>query len=228
MCILFQALFPAKTFSVLANKKKQVNLLPIFNTFLMRHFFLFILLSTIAYSIQAQPIAKSEKVLIRDGKPNEVMRITQVTDKDDLVILRTPSRDIPSKSRRFWKRLASRMLATVSDPDNQGVGIAAPQVGINRNMIIVQRFDKQDHPFETYINPVIIATGDSLYSQVEGCLSIPYVRNAVIRYWEVVIRYQDKRMRWHEEKIKGYTARIFQHEIDHLNGILFTDLIRYD
>lgn len=194
----------------------------------VRHFFLWAIVILATIQLQAQKITSSEKAIIKSGKDTEVMRVTQITNQEDLRILRALSADIPTSGKRFWKKLSKRMLATVQHPDQQGVGIAAPQVGINRKLILVQRFDKEGEPFESMLNPQIIATGDSLHARIEGCLSIPYTRDTVLRHWEIVVKYQNLRMQWHEEKLEGFTARIFQHELDHLNGILFTDLIRND
>lgn len=194
----------------------------------MRIIILSILLLLSGIQLQAQKITSAEKELIRSGKVNEALRVTLTSSKEDLRILRTPSSDIPRAGKRFWKKLSKRMLTTVQHPDNDGVGIAAPQVGINRRMFLVQRFDKKGEPFETMINPEIIAKGDSLHARIEGCLSIPYTRDTVLRHWEITVRYQNLRMQWKEEHLEGFTARIFQHELDHLHGILFTDLIRND
>ena len=119
--------------------------------------------------------------------------------------------------------LRRRMLATVQDPQNTGVGIAAPQVGILRRMIAVQRFDKPGEPFEFYLNPEIVESSAETAPGREGCLSIPGLAGTVVRAQRIVLRYRDERFAEKTETIDGFTAVIFQHETDHLDGILYTD-----
>lgn len=108
----------------------------------------------------------------------------------------------------------------------KGVGIAAPQVGVNRRLIIVQRLDKEDHPFEFYYNPEIVKRTGEQKEGWEGCLSIPAGFGKVMRWYDIDLEYDklkdDTVVREHE-KIQGFTAVIFQHEIDHLDGVLFID-----
>ena len=107
-----------------------------------------------------------------------------------------------------------------------GVGIAAPQVGINRRLIMVQRFDKENKPFEFYYNIMIKERRGEKVVGWEGCLSIPAGFGQVARWQDIDIEYDvmngDKLER-KVERIQGFTAVIFQHETDHLDGILFID-----
>lgn len=108
-----------------------------------------------------------------------------------------------------------------------GVGIAAPQVGINRRVIMVQRFDKEEKPFEFYYNIEIKKTYGEKVVGWEGCLSIPAGFGQVERWQDIDIEYDaevDGKIVRKSENIKGFTAVIFQHETDHLNGILFIDV----
>jgi peptide deformylase len=84
------------------------------------------------------------------------------------------------------------------------------------------RFDKPGEPFEVYLNPKITWRSKLMRKGAEGCLSIPDIRGDVLRNYTIQITYQDKEGKHHEEMVEGFTAVIFQHEIDHLNGILFT------
>ena len=150
---------------------------------------------------------------------DSVMFVT--TLPEDSVQLRTPSIDVDSKELQSeeLKTLMAKMYRTVTDPSQDGVGIAAPQVGINRRIIWVQRLDKEDEPFECYVNIRI----DSLYGDVkrgpEGCLSVPGYRGMVLRNTDVIISYADLESgQTKKEHIEGYTAIIFQHECDHLEG----------
>lgn len=100
-----------------------------------------------------------------------------------------------------------------------GVGIAAPQIGKNLQVAIVE-VDEEDR-FEL-INPEIIeSSGESV--DVEGCLSIPHTYGTVKRADEITVRYFDREGEEMEVQAFGYLARAIQHEIDHLNGVLFID-----
>lgn len=105
-----------------------------------------------------------------------------------------------------------------------GVGIAAPQVGVLKNIIWVQRFDKEAFPFEVYLNPKITAYSSKKQTVKEGCLSIPQ-RSDVLnsRAFNITIEYDTMSAKHKTETVEGFTSVIFQHEIDHLNGILYLD-----
>lgn len=177
-----------------------------------------LMLVTQAY---AQKFTKEERALIEADKNADLMRVLQVTDSADLKVLEAQSTDIDHKDKSL-ALLIARMYATVNDTVNPGVGIAAPQVGINRNVIWVMRFDKPGEPFEVYLNPKITWRSKLMRKGAEGCLSIPDIRGDVLRNYTIQITYQDRDGKHHEEMVEGFTAVIFQHEIDHLNGILFT------
>lgn len=181
---------------------------------------------------------KEELALIHET--DSIMRVLTTEDDADLQILRAKSSDLPASSLESedFKRLSQLMITTVTHPSQDGVGIAGPQVGINRRIIAVQRFDKGtptpdgniEYPFEVYPNIRIVWASDSLASGPEGCLSVPDRRGEVMRSQEIVIEYADI-TRLNEDNymirdtVKGFTAVIFQHEADHLDGILFTDKI---
>jgi peptide deformylase len=170
----------------------------------------------------AQHFTKEEKARIHSGDRKQKMKVIQITEPSELNILQSVSKDINPIDKDLTV-LLERMYLAVTDPEDGGVGIAAPQVGINRNVIWVQRFDKSGEPFEAYINPVIIWRSKLLRKGNEGCLSIPDRSGDVFRNYTIRLSYQDIKGVKHEEIIEGFTAVIFQHETDHLNGILFTD-----
>ena len=105
------------------------------------------------------------------------------------------------------------------------MGIAAPQVGLHRNVVAVQRFDKEGEPFEFFINPEIVERVGDKADGGEGCLSVPELYGNVSRWQEIVLRYRDEEFVEHTERIEGFTAVIFQHEVDHLAGRLFIDYL---
>lgn len=157
---------------------------------------------------------------------DSVMRVLTIYDKSDSLLLREKASDLSRQalSSETFRNLAGKMLVTVQAPEYDGVGIAAPQVGISRNVIAVCRVDKEGEPFEIYPNARI----DSLFGPVthgpEGCLSIPGMRGNVGRYSSVIVSYNDPAtFIERKDTVNGYAAIIFQHECDHLNGILYTD-----
>ncbi|MBX2954459.1 MAG: peptide deformylase [Leadbetterella sp.] len=161
-----------------------------------------------------------EKALILRADTSRMMRVTLTTNPQDFKILTTVSEDIAFDDP-LLPLLARRMYLSVTDTSTNGVGIAAPQVGINRNLIWVKRFDKTGEPFEFYVNPKISWKSELLQLGAEGCLSIPDTRSDVIRSYAIQISYNTLEGGYFSEVIEGFTAVIFQHEIDHLYGILF-------
>ena len=169
-------------------------------------------------------LTKAERELI--SGPDSLMRVLTVFDRTDSLLLRSKSIDFTGKDLRSeaFKSLAAKMLHTVKDPSQDGVGIAAPQVGLNRRVVCVQRFDKPGEPFGVYPN----ARLDSLWGEKvpgrEGCLSIPGWAGSVPRYSNIIVSYTDPAtLKTVREIVDGFTAVIFQHEIDHLEGVLYTD-----
>ncbi len=125
-----------------------------------------------------------------------------------------------------YKELAERMIRTVSDSTVDGVGLAGPQIGLNKKVVVVQRFDKPGAPFEAYPNITIIEYSKECASGPEGCLSIPGERHNVERSKEITIEYYSVAQKnIVKEKVTGFTAVIFQHEVDHLNGVLYIDRV---
>jgi len=171
-----------------------------------------------------EDFTKEELKLINNKSSITPMRVLLTTSKNDKKVLKSISKDL-NPTDPTTKLLAQRMYATVQDEASKGVGIAAPQVGINRNAIWVQRFDKENQPFEFYINPKITWYSSILRNGREGCLSIPDIFGKVNRSLVLQLNYFDLEGNQYEEIIEGFTAVIFQHEYDHLIGVLFTDRI---
>ncbi len=174
--------------------------------------------------VDAGVFTEAENSLIMQS--DSVMRVLLVTNQADSLMLRKKSVELNQSELALpaFKALAEKMLRTVQAPENDGVGIAAPQVGINRRVIVVCRVDKPGEPFEVYPNAKL----DSLYGPIthgpEGCLSIPGLRGNVDRYSSVIVSYNDPvTLQQRKDTVSGYSAIIFQHECDHLDGILYTD-----
>lgn len=139
--------------------------------------------------------------------------------KDPDPILRKISRPVPKITPNIHK-LLDNMADTMYDA--HGVGLAAPQIGVPKRVIIVDTAEEEQELIEL-INPEIVkSSGEQLGP--EGCLSIPGINGDVKRFEKVTVKGLDRD--GHEVTIKaeGFLARVFQHEIDHLNGILFTDI----
>ena len=167
-----------------------------------------------------------EKSLIHDS--GETMRVLTINDLNDSLVLRKECSEINLRdlNGEDYLTLASKMVATVTSPEQDGVGIAGPQVGISRRIVAVQRFDKAGEPFEVYPNIRITARRGEKQVGPEGCLSIPGRRGEVARYRDIDIRYTSvKTLADTTETITGFTSVIFQHECDHLDGILYTDYL---
>ena len=182
--------------------------------------------ATLAACAPENPLTAEERALIRDGE--DVMRVLTIEDSLDLAVLRAPSVDLPvgEVASEDYALLAQRMLATVTSPEQDGVGIAAPQVGLNRRVIAVQRFDKEGEPFEVYPNIFVTATRGETAPGPEGCLSIPGWRGDVLRYRDIDIEYTSpKTLKDTTERVQGFSAVIFQHECDHLDGVLYIDKV---
>ncbi len=123
------------------------------------------------------------------------------------------------------KTLMDDMAETMRS--SSGVGLAAPQVGILERVIVVETPEDEDEPgsgrFYAIANPEIKRASEELLDGIEGCLSIPGYVGEVTRHETITIQGQDLRGRKIRIKAQGFLARVFQHEIDHLEGVLFID-----
>ncbi|HRP02966.1 MAG TPA: peptide deformylase [Candidatus Kapabacteria bacterium] len=190
--------------------------------------FYFFLVSMEAIASNFSNFVEEQTTLIQSQDSNMPMRVTQITNLADSLLLRSQCSDInPDIDKAILQLLLDRMYATVTDSNSLGVGIAAPQVGITKNIIWVQRFDKQGEPFEYYFNPKILKYTEKKQECREGCLSIPIIMDTLnVRAYAIMIQYDTFEKRNVIEMVEGFTAVIFQHEVDHLNGKLFIDYIK--
>lgn len=117
-----------------------------------------------------------------------------------------------------------------------GVGLAAPQVGVSERVIVVEYYENEEDEYNeeaeespkklyTIVNPEITRKSAEMEEGTEGCLSVPGYQGDVERYLAITVKGQNRHGQPVMLKLKDWTARIFQHEIDHLNGVLFTDLV---
>ena len=182
--------------------------------------FALLLFSVFVFS---QKYTTQEISIITDGNIDTALPIFQTADSLQHQVLLAQSRDVKPKDR-YTKILVNRMkLALVAT--KSGGGIAAPQVGINRNIVWAKRFDKAEKPLEYFINPKILWRSEVLNLGLEGDLSIEVFRELFYRSQVIQLEYFDLDGKKHTEIVEGFTAVILQHEIDHLSGILISDKI---
>jgi peptide deformylase len=125
------------------------------------------------------------------------------------------------------QKLIENLMATVGNAN--GVGIAAPQVAESKRLFIVASRPNPRYPNAPemeptpMINPTIVANSTEVVKDWEGCLSIPGIRGLIPRYQAVEVEYTDQNAKLQKQEFTDFIARIFQHEHDHLDGIVFLD-----
>ena len=167
--------------------------------------------------------AEEQRIINSD---TDILHVYTLDNPEETEVLRSKSEDFSKQMLRSdeYRTLAKKMIATVTDPSQDGVGIAGPQVGILRRIVAVQRFDKEGEPFEVYPNISITQHYGEPVPGPEGCLSVPDRRGDVSRWQVIEIRYRNPdTLKDTTERVTGFTAVIFQHECDHLQGILYID-----
>ena len=138
-------------------------------------------------------------------------------------VLRKNSKRI-SKVDNSIRTLAKEMLQSMYAA--KGIGLAAPQIGINKELLVIDvNYDDSAAEPLILINPEISSYGTTLNSYEEGCLSIPGVYLNVIRPSTIKLKFRDEMGRPRKMKAEGLLARCIQHEMDHLNGVLFVDRV---
>lgn len=150
-----------------------------------------------------------------------------------LEILTDPNSKLREKTSEI-KQVSPEIITLIDDMvetmrKKDGMGLAAPQVGVALKLAIVESNSKEKGdnpaplPLTIMLNPKIISFGEIFEEQEEGCLSVPGKEFKIIRPTEINVLYFDMQGRRHRLRAKGMPARVIQHEIDHLNGILITD-----
>lgn len=188
-----------------------------------------ILVAFCASCSNAQQFNAAEEALIKSVPEGTAMRVLSIANHEDSLILRKTSIDLDvNENKVLLQYLLKNMLQTMQA--EEGIGIAAPQVGINRNVFLFTRIHEKDQKVQVAINPKIIAHSDTMVCfQRDGCLSIPDIRGNSKRYAWIEVAYEDENGKKIKEKLSGFnrpddfTNIIFQHEFDHINGVLFID-----
>lgn len=149
---------------------------------------------------------------------------------------------MPLKVTAYGDTLIRRQSASIDEIDSEinelidnmsstmrfakGVGLAAPQVGVSKMLFLIDWTELEENgKIKAYINPEILAHQGEMVSEQEGCLSLPEVWAEVDRKESVKVRYTNLEGEIVEEELTGLPSRVFQHEFDHLLGILFIDRI---
>ncbi len=154
-----------------------------------------------------------------------MLKIETWTDNE---ILRKVSDEIKPTEFNTYLKLGKEMIKYIKNPKNWGVWLAAPQVWYNKRMIVVSLLkDREDEKFPTIvmINPIIIDSSEETCIEKEWCLSVPWKKWEVIRPKNIKIAYIDDNKKQVILYLAWLSARIVQHEIDHLDGILFVDRV---
>ena len=144
----------------------------------------------------------------------------------DEPILRHKAKKVKTFNQKL-KQLADDMVETMQVSD--GVGLAAPQIGVSERVVVIripeEYEDAEAGKLYVLVNPEITEANDEMLLADEGCLSIPGIMGEVPRASKIKVRAQNPKGKPIRIKAEGYLARIFQHEIDHLDGVLFIDRV---
>lgn len=139
-------------------------------------------------------------------------------------VLRTQSEKIKDIKDQKIQKLIEQLIETLEKIET-GVGLAASQIGKNLKIFVIHKelANKLANNHEVYINPKIIKKSDKEIQLEEGCLSLPNIWGLIKRSEKIKIEAFDENGKKFKIKAEGFLAQVFQHEIDHLNGILFID-----
>ncbi len=138
-------------------------------------------------------------------------------------VLRQPAKRI-AKVDDSLRELVRQMLQTMYSED--GIGLAAPQVGMNKQLLVVDADPENSAaPPLVLINPKIVSYSDELVTGQEGCLSIPGVYLDVVRPTAIEVSFKDEAGKPRKLKVDDLVARVIQHEMDHLSGVMFVDRV---
>ncbi|MBH8573391.1 peptide deformylase [Nostocaceae cyanobacterium CENA369] len=142
-------------------------------------------------------------------------------------VLRQKAAWVDNVSDESVQQLIDDLIATVAKAN--GVGIAAPQIAEQKRLFIVASRPNPRYPNApemeptAMINPKIVARSTEVVKGWEGCLSVPGIRGLVPRYQAIEVEYTDRYGKLQKQEFTDFVARIFQHEYDHLDGIVFVD-----
>lgn len=154
---------------------------------------------------------------------SEILELTELGNP----ILREVAKEVSDLADDQVQKLIDDMLVTVVEAN--GVGLSAPQVDSSLRIFVMASYPNPRYPdapeIDPYavVNPEILTESEEMEEDWEGCLSIPGIRGIVPRHKEIEVKYTDRYGREKTEVLNDFLARIFQHEYDHLEGIVFLD-----
>lgn len=157
---------------------------------------------------------------------HSILEITELGNP----VLRKRAEEIKNVDNPEIQQLIDDMMHTVKKVN--GVGLAAPQVNRPLRIFVMASHpnprypDALDTPPQEIINPQITDRSEEIENEWEGCLSIPGIRGLVPRHREIQVRYSNRHGEEKSDTFSNFIARIFQHELDHLNGLVFLDRIK--
>lgn len=144
-------------------------------------------------------------------------------------ILRTVSEIVKPIELNMYIKLGKEMIKYIKDKENHWVWLAAPQVGYNKRLIVVsllKDWEDENYPTIMMINPQILTYSNITDKEKEGCLSLPGESWEVERFHSIKVSFIDDKKKTQTLMLSWVSARIVQHEIDHINGVLFTDRVK--
>ena len=159
---------------------------------------------------------------------NEKIKVAQIGDP----ILRKKTLEVKLNtiSSSYIKNIIDKLIFSMRSLN--GAGLAANQIFYNLRICVIELENNKRYkhlpniPLTILINPKIkVLNKKSTFDSYEGCLSVPNLRGIVKRYTNIQVDYYDENKKFHSNKILGFPAVVYQHEIDHLDGVLFTDKI---
>ncbi|HNW52293.1 MAG TPA: peptide deformylase [Prolixibacteraceae bacterium] len=140
-------------------------------------------------------------------------------------LLRQKTLEVSSKEK--YRELVDNLFDSLNT--KEGIGLAAPQIGVLKKIFVIdvsfneEKEDEVQHFRKAFINPSVLRKSDEEVYYKEGCLSIPGIYEDVLRPESITVNYFDSDFNFIEENLDGIVARVFQHEYDHLEGVLFID-----
>lgn len=143
------------------------------------------------------------------------MNLSLVKETDEILI--TPCKIFDFNSGVDLEEIAADLLKLMFE--KRGVGLAAPQVGLNYKICVLKELP------HLLVNPELISVSEETTKEHEGCLSFPNLILPVERHNSILLTFQNIKGEYITEHFSGFTARVIQHELDHLNGITFKDRV---
>lgn len=160
---------------------------------------------------RAKYMQKLQSRILTWDAPELEAECQHVRDKDDLLV------SVGEGDKAKTLNIATELKKIICSTKN-GVGLAANQLGYMRRVFVMREQEGEINHLQIYINPEVVEKNDVELSTKEGCLSYPGFYVEVARSWKIKVKYLDENFKEMEEEIEGLAARIFLHELDHLNG----------